>query len=222
MINTLIVGLLMSLVMLVVLIVVYAVGQAQVIWAQLAITLAILLGPIFIPFLVMPPLSFLFWGWFRTLLTYSLYAAIAAAVFRITTQVGMQMLTTVDGARTVRDTGRKSDRDGEPVPGAPVRRGGVVGVVEGRGVRHHALVRRGLGVLVGRESCDPGGESGGDERNDLNGRKRVCRDLGRAHARGAASTGAHRGARRGGGAAARGPRAGGLIPAGETDHRPGG
>ena len=95
MINTLVVGLLMSLVMLVVLIVVYAVGQAQVIWAQLAITLAILLGPIFIPFLVLPPLSFLFWGWFRTLLTYSLYAAIAAAVFRITTQVGMQMLTTL-------------------------------------------------------------------------------------------------------------------------------
>ena len=95
MLNTLIVGIVLSVVMIVVLIVVYAVGQAQVIWAQLAITLAILLGPIFIPFLVLPPLSFLFWGWFKTLLTYSLYAAIAAAVFRITTQVGMQLLTTL-------------------------------------------------------------------------------------------------------------------------------
>ena len=95
MLNTFIVGVVMSLVMLLVLIVVYAVGQAQVIWAQLAITLAILLGPIFIPFLVLPPLSFLFWGWFKTLLTYSLYAAIAAAVFRITTQVGLQMIGTL-------------------------------------------------------------------------------------------------------------------------------
>ena len=78
--------------MIVVIAVVYAVGLAQVVWAQLAITLAILLGPIFIPFLVMPPLSFLFWGWFKTLLTYSLYAAIAAAVFRVSTQVGVEVL----------------------------------------------------------------------------------------------------------------------------------
>ena len=85
-------GLALWLVMIVVIAVVYAVGLAQVVWAQLAITLAILLGPIFIPFLVMPPLSFLFWGWFKTLLTYSLYAAIAAAVFRVSTQVGVEVL----------------------------------------------------------------------------------------------------------------------------------
>ena len=85
-------GLFLWLVMICVIIVVYCVGLAQVVWAQLAITMAVLLGPIFIPFLVIPQLSFLFWGWFKTLLTYSLYAEVAAAVFRITTQVGVEVL----------------------------------------------------------------------------------------------------------------------------------
>ena len=85
-------GFVLWVLILIVMLVVYAVGLGQVVWAQLAIALAILLGPIFIPFLVLPPLSFLFWGWFKTLLTYSVYAAIAAAVFRITSQVGVQVL----------------------------------------------------------------------------------------------------------------------------------
>ena len=85
-------GLTLWVIMLVVMIVVYAVGLAQIVWAQLAITIALLLGPIFIPFLVLPPLSFLFWGWFKTLLTYSLYAAIAAAVFRVSSSVGVEVL----------------------------------------------------------------------------------------------------------------------------------
>ena len=78
--------------MLLVMLVVYTVGLAQIVWAQLAITIAILLGPVFIPFLVLPPLSFLFWGWFKTLLTYSLYSAIAAAIFRVSSQVGVEVL----------------------------------------------------------------------------------------------------------------------------------
>ena len=87
-----IVGLVLWLVILAVMVVVYCVGLAQIVWAQLAIAIAVLLGPIFIPFLVLPPLSFLFWGWFKTLLTYSLYAAIAAAVFRVSSQVGAEVL----------------------------------------------------------------------------------------------------------------------------------
>lgn len=85
-------GFVLWLLMIIVIAVVYAVGLAQVVWAQLAITIGILLGPIFIPFLVLPQLSFLFWGWFKTLLTYSLYAAIAAAVFRVSAQVGVEVL----------------------------------------------------------------------------------------------------------------------------------
>ena len=68
---------------------VFALGQAQVMWAQIALSIALLLGPVFIPWMVVPQLSFLFWGWLRTVLTYSLYGAVAAAVFRITTELGV-------------------------------------------------------------------------------------------------------------------------------------
>ncbi len=44
--------------------------HAQVIWAQVAIAIVMLLGPVFIPRLVFKPLAFLFWGWFRTLMVY--------------------------------------------------------------------------------------------------------------------------------------------------------
>ncbi len=60
------------------------IGYSFVIFSQLAISLLTLIGPLFIPWLVFGPLSFLFWSWFRMLITYTLYAAIAAGVFRIT------------------------------------------------------------------------------------------------------------------------------------------
>ena len=71
------------------LLVVFALGQAQVMWAQIALSIALLLGPVFIPWMLVPQLSFLFWGWLRTVLTYSLYGAVAAAVFRIVTELGV-------------------------------------------------------------------------------------------------------------------------------------
>jgi hypothetical protein len=92
---TLFIGLPMQILLSVALFLVFALGQAQVIWANFAVSLAIVLGPIFIPFFVIPPLSFLFWGWFRTLVTYSLYAAVAAAVFRLTTEVGVTVMTRI-------------------------------------------------------------------------------------------------------------------------------
>lgn len=39
----------------------------------------VLLGPVFIPFLLFHPLSFMFWGWFRSLLQYSFYPLVSAA-----------------------------------------------------------------------------------------------------------------------------------------------
>ena len=39
----------------------FCITYAQVIWAQVAIAIAILLGPVFIAFLLFEPLSFLFW-----------------------------------------------------------------------------------------------------------------------------------------------------------------
>ncbi len=56
---------------------------AQVIWAKFALGVAAALGPVLIPFLLFEPMAFLFWGWLRTMLTYSLYGVIAAAVLRV-------------------------------------------------------------------------------------------------------------------------------------------
>ena len=79
------------------LIVLFAVTYAQVIWAQIALAILIILGPIFIPFLVFEPLAFLFWGWFKGMLTYSLYAVIGA-VLRVFSAVGIAYITTLGGA----------------------------------------------------------------------------------------------------------------------------
>ena len=72
----------------------FFITYAQVLWGHLAVSIAILLGPIFIPWLVFEPMAFLFWGWFRTVLTYSLYAAIAGAILRIWGGVGLGYVTT--------------------------------------------------------------------------------------------------------------------------------
>ena len=72
----------------------FCLTYAQVIWAQVAIAIAILLGPVFIPWLLFEPLSLLFWGWFRTLMVYTLYGVVAGAVLR----VFMGYVTTYTGA----------------------------------------------------------------------------------------------------------------------------
>jgi len=75
-----------------------AVTYAQVIWAHIALAILTILGPIFIPFLVFEPLSFLFWGWFRGMITYALYAVIAGAVLRVFSAVGIAYITTLGRA----------------------------------------------------------------------------------------------------------------------------
>ena len=72
-----------------------AVTYAQVIWAHVALAVLTILGPIFIPFLVFEPLAFLFWGWFRAMITYSLYAVIAGAVLRVFSVVGIAYVTSL-------------------------------------------------------------------------------------------------------------------------------
>ena len=76
----------------------FCLTYAQVIWAQVAIAITILLGPVFIPWLLFEPLAFLFWGWFRTLMVYTLYGVVAGAVLRVFMGVGMGYVTTYTGA----------------------------------------------------------------------------------------------------------------------------
>ena len=72
----------------------FCVTYAQVIWAQVALAIAILLGPVLIPFLLFEPLAFLFWGWFRTMMVYTLYGVVAGAVLRVFMGVGTGYITT--------------------------------------------------------------------------------------------------------------------------------
>ena len=81
------------------LVVLFAITYAQVIWAQIALAILTLLGPVFIPWLVFQPMSFLFWGWFRAMITYSLYAVIAGVVMRVFTGVGLGYVTSLGTAQ---------------------------------------------------------------------------------------------------------------------------
>ncbi|MCY3758766.1 MAG: type IV secretion system protein [Acidobacteria bacterium] len=81
--------------MLVLLLLMFCLLMAQVIWAHFALAVAIMVGPILIPWLIFPPLSFLFWGWFRTLLTYTFYGVIAGAVFNVFMNVGLGFLNSL-------------------------------------------------------------------------------------------------------------------------------
>ncbi len=76
----------------------FCLTYAQVIWAQVAVAIVILLGPVFIPWLLFEPLAFLFWGWFRTLMVYTLYGAVAGAILRVFMGVGLGYITTYTGA----------------------------------------------------------------------------------------------------------------------------
>ena len=71
--------------------IVVLVGYSFILFAQIAIAILTLFGPLFIPWMIFGPLSFLFWSWFRMMITYSLYAAVSAAIFRIM----MQLIMTV-------------------------------------------------------------------------------------------------------------------------------
>ena len=71
---------------------VWVLTTAQVLLATLVLAIYVVLGPIFIPFFMMPPLAFLFSGWFRGMLEYSLYGAIAGAMMAVFSAIGSAFL----------------------------------------------------------------------------------------------------------------------------------
>ena len=56
---------------------------AIVAYGAVAAAVAGLLGPLFIPFLIVDKLNFLFWGWLRAFIGFSFYKVVAAAVLSI-------------------------------------------------------------------------------------------------------------------------------------------
>ena len=93
-VGTLIIGTSMMLFIFLCLVVIYAVTYAQVIWAQLAMLILTFVGPMMIPWLVFEPMAFLFWGWFRSMITFALYGAIAGAIMRVFMSVCLGYITT--------------------------------------------------------------------------------------------------------------------------------
>src|SRR5213076_92002 len=68
----------------VVIIILLAAAQAIAIvviaFGFIATAVCVLVGPIFIPFFIVPKMEWLFWGWFRCFIQYAFYQVIAAAV----------------------------------------------------------------------------------------------------------------------------------------------
>jgi hypothetical protein len=57
-----------------------AVAIVVIAFGFIATAVCVLLGPVFIPFVIVPKLEWLFWGWLRCFLQYAFYQVIAAAV----------------------------------------------------------------------------------------------------------------------------------------------
>ena len=103
---TLVVGSVMTLFVMLCLIVLYAITYAQVIWAQVAILILTFLGPMFIPWLVFEPMAFLFWGWFRSMITFALYGAVAGAVMRVFLSISLGYVTSFSENATLDSPGQ--------------------------------------------------------------------------------------------------------------------
>jgi type IV secretory pathway VirB6-like protein len=57
-----------------------AVAIVVIAYGFIATAVCVLVGPVFIPFFIVPKMEWLFWGWFRCFIQYTFYQVIAAAV----------------------------------------------------------------------------------------------------------------------------------------------
>src|SRR5207247_8682575 len=57
-----------------------AVAIVVIAYGFIATAVCVLVGPVFVPFFLVPKMEWLFWGWFRCFIQYAFYQVIAAAV----------------------------------------------------------------------------------------------------------------------------------------------
>ena len=57
-----------------------AIALVVVAYGFIATAVCVLVGPVFVPFFIVPKLEWLFWGWFRCFIQYAFYQVVAAAV----------------------------------------------------------------------------------------------------------------------------------------------
>jgi hypothetical protein len=60
-----------------------AISIVVIAYGFIATAVCVLVGPVFIPFFIVPKLEWLFWGWFKCFLQYAFYQVIASAVVYI-------------------------------------------------------------------------------------------------------------------------------------------
>jgi hypothetical protein len=60
-----------------------AVSIVVIAYGFIATAVCVLIGPVFVPFFIVPKLEWLFWGWLRCFIQYAFYEVIAAAVVYI-------------------------------------------------------------------------------------------------------------------------------------------
>ena len=70
-----------------------AVSIVVIAYGFVATAVCVLVGPIFVPFFIVPKLEWLFWGWLRCFLQYAFYEVIAAAVVYIIGNLIIGVLT---------------------------------------------------------------------------------------------------------------------------------
>ena len=56
-----------------------AVSFAVIAYGYVASAVCVLIGPIFIPWFIVPKMDWLFWGWFKAFIGFSFYQVVASA-----------------------------------------------------------------------------------------------------------------------------------------------
>jgi len=70
-----------------------AISIVVIAYGFIATAVCVLVGPLFVPFFIVPKLEWLFWGWFRCFLQYAFYEVIAAAVVYVIGNLMIGVLT---------------------------------------------------------------------------------------------------------------------------------
>ena len=77
----------------------------QTLWADVAVGMMSLAGPVFVPFLLVEQLSFLFWSWFKAILQYSLQVFVGGMMMVLIGQLALgpveALAGIIDGVNTV-------------------------------------------------------------------------------------------------------------------------
>ena len=63
------------------------VAYCSYLWGYLSIMVSVVLGPLLVPWFLVPQLQFLAWGWFRSLLGATIHLVVAGAVFAVVAQI---------------------------------------------------------------------------------------------------------------------------------------